>query len=55
MEESVKLVKGQLRVHRLLLVPLVQELHLEKDHAFARVGTHAISGRNYKHKRERSE
>ena len=44
MEQCVELIKSQLSVDGLFLVPLVQEFHLEEDHAVATVGAHAISG-----------
>lgn len=46
-EESVELVQGQLSKDCLLLVPLVEQLHLQQNHALARICTHAIGRSNY--------
>ena len=41
-EQSVELIQSQLGEHRLFLVPLIQKLHLQQDHAFAAIGAHAV-------------
>ena len=49
MEESVELIQSQLSEHGLFLIPLIQKLHLQQDHAFATIGTHAIGSRDCEH------
>ena len=43
MEESVELIKSQLSKHRFLFIPLIQKLHLDKNHAFTTVSAHTVS------------
>ena len=43
MEESVELIKSQLSKHRFFLIPLIQKLHLDQNHAFTTVCAHAVS------------
>ena len=50
MEECVELVKGQLSEDRLFLVPLIEQFHLQQNHALARVSTHTVRSCNYKQK-----
>ena len=42
MEESVELIESQLSKHRFFLIPLIQKLHLDQNHAFTTVCAHAI-------------
>ena len=43
MEESVELIESQLSKHRFFLIPLIQKLHLNQNHAFTTVCAHTIS------------
>ena len=43
MEESVELIESQLSKNRFFLIPLIQKLHLDKNHAFTTVSAHAVS------------
>ena len=44
MEESVELIESQLSKDRFFLIPLIQKLHLDQNHAFTTVCAHAVSG-----------
>ena len=43
MEQSVELIKSQLSKHRFFLIPLIQKLHFDQNHAFTTVSAHAVS------------